>query len=60
MKELIITLLLQLLGGTSMVEVYVISILDGKITFDRVPKFVKPQVEQRLAQLGYDTKGQPL
>ena len=43
-----------------MVEVYVISILDGIITFDRVPKFVKPQVEQRLAQLGYDTKGQPL
>ncbi len=60
MRELLIILLLKLLGGTSMVEVYVISILDGIITFDRVPKFVKPQVEQRRAQLGYDTKGQPL
>ena len=60
MRELLIILLLKLLGGTSMVEVYVISILDGIITFDRVPKFVKPQVEQRPAQLGYDTKGQPL
>lgn len=60
MRELLIILLLKLLGGTSMVEVYVFSILDGIIKFDRVPKFVKPQVEQRLAQLGYDTNGQPL
>ena len=60
MRELLIFTLLKLLGGTSMVEVYVVSILYGLITFDKVPKFVKPQVEARLAQLGYDTNGKPL
>lgn len=43
-----------------MVEVYCYLILDGKFTFEKVPFQVKPQVEQRLKDLGYGTNGKPL
>lgn len=43
-----------------MVEVYCYLILDGKFLFKNVPMQVKPQVEQRLKDLGYDTDGKPL
>lgn len=43
-----------------MVEIFCISILDKRTTFDKVPAQIKPQVEKRLRELGYDTNGRSL
>lgn len=43
-----------------MVEIYCTLIREKRRSFDRVPDKFKADVENRLKELGYDTKGDPL
>ena len=40
-----------------MIEMYCKLIINGRRTFDKVPAELQESVEQRLAELGYDTNG---
>ena len=43
-----------------MVNLYCALIINKRRTFDRVPDIFKDKVEARLAELGYDTNGEPI
>lgn len=43
-----------------MVNLYCTLIINKRRTFDRVPDNFKVAVEARLAELGYDTNGEPI
>lgn len=43
-----------------MIEVYCTLIINKRRTFDRVPDKFKMDVQARLAELGYDTDGNPI
>lgn len=49
-----------LVGGDNMVALYVALIINGRRTFDDVPKKFKEAVKMDLAALGLDENGNPV